>query len=138
MERTLVIIKPEAVRKKLVGKIVSIYEDNRLDIIHSHRIKATKEVLAHHYDSLKDKEYFPEVLSYMSSSEVVVLILEGLNVVDIVREINGVTNPAKAKPGTIRYMFGTDIQQNAVHGSESVEIANQEIAIWKDLIKYEG
>lgn len=138
MERTLVIIKPEAVRKKLVGKIVSIYEDNRLDIIHSHRIKATKEVLARHYDSLKDKEYFPEVLAYMSSSEVVVLILEGVNVVEIVREINGVTNPAKAKPGTIRYMFGTDIQQNAVHGSESVEIANQEIAIWKDLIKYEG
>ncbi|NTV79743.1 MAG: hypothetical protein HGA25_11585, partial [Clostridiales bacterium] len=86
MERTLVIIKPEAVRKKLVGKIVSIYEDNRLDIIHSHRIKATKDVLAHHYESLKDKEYFPEVLAYMSSSEVVVLILEGLNVVDIVRD----------------------------------------------------
>jgi len=138
MERTLVIIKPEAVSKKLVGRIISIYEDNRLEIIHSHRIRPTKDVLELHYESLKDKDYFGEVLSYMSSSEVVVLILEGENVVDIVREINGATNPAKARPGTIRYMFGTDIQQNAVHGSESVEIADKEIAIWKDLVKYEG
>ena len=138
MERTLVIIKPEAVTKKLVGKIISIFEDNRLDIIHSHRIRPTKDVLEQHYEGLKEKSYFQEVLDYMSPSDVVVLILEGANVVDIVREINGATNPAVAKPGTIRYMFGTNIQENAVHGSESVEIANREIAIWKDLIKYEG
>ena len=136
MERTLVIIKPEAVRKKLVGKIISIYEDNRLDIIHSHRTMATREVLEQHYEDLKDKPFFEEVIAYMTSSEVVVLVLEGDNVVEIVREINGATNPAKTRPGTIRYMYGEDIQANAVHGSSTVEIALREIEIWRDLIKY--
>jgi len=138
MERTLVIIKPEAVKRKLVGRIISIYEDNHLEIIHSHRIRATKEVLKKHYDDIKDKSFFNEVIDYMASSEVVVVILEGENVVDIVREINGATNPAKTKPGTIRYMYGANVQENAVHGSSSVEIANREIEIWSDLIKYEG
>ena len=138
MERTLVIIKPEAVKRKLVGRIISIYEDNHLEIIHSHRIRATKEVLKKHYDDIKDKSFFNEVIDYMASSEVVVLILEGENVVDIVREINGATNPAQTKPGTIRYMYGVNVQENAVHGSSSVEIANREIEIWSDLIKYEG
>ena len=138
MERTLVIIKPEAVKRKLVGRIISIYEDNHLEIIHSHRIRDTKEVLKKHYDDIKDKSFFNEVIDYMASSEVVVLILEGENVVDIVREINGATNPAKTKPGTIRYMYGANVQENAVHGSSSVEIANREIEIWSDLIKYEG
>ena len=138
MERTLVIIKPEAVKRKLVGRIISIYEDNHLEIIHSHRIRATKEVLKKHYDDIKDKSFFNEVIDYMASSEVVVLILEGENVVNIVREINGATNPLETKPGTIRYMYGINVQENAVHGSSSVEIANKEIEIWSDLIKYEG
>ncbi len=137
MERTLVIIKPEAVKKKLVGRIISIYEDNRLEIIHAHRVLATKEVLEKHYVGIKDRDFFPEVVSYMSSSEIVVLILEGENVVELVREINGPTNPASSRPGTIRYMFGSNVQENAVHGSDSVELANREIAIWKDLIKYD-
>lgn len=137
MERTLVIIKPEAVIKKLVGKIISIYEDNRLEVIHAHKVLATKEVLEKHYENLKEKVYFNEVLDYMSSSEVVVLILEGENVVNLVREINGVTNPANAKPGTIRYMFGINVQENTVHGSESVEMAKKEIGLWKDLIRYD-
>ena len=138
MERTLVIIKPEAVKKKLVGRIISIYEDNHLEIIHSHRIRATKEVLKKHYDDIKEKSFFNEVIDYMSSSEVVVLILEGENVVNIVRDVNGATNPAQTRPGTIRYMYGVNVQENAVHGSSSVEVANREIDIWSDLIKYEG
>ena len=138
MERTLVIIKPEAVKKKLIGKIISIYEDNRLEIIHAHRILATHDVLEKHYSDLIGKDFFQDVLDYMSSSEVLVLVLEGENVVDIVREINGATNPSLTKPGTIRYMYGEDVQANAVHGSSSVEIANKEIEIWRELIKYEG
>ncbi|ROR29175.1 nucleoside diphosphate kinase [Mobilisporobacter senegalensis] len=138
MERTLVIIKPEAVIKKLVGKIISIYEDNRLDIIHAHRVLPTKEVLEKHYDAHKGKEFYDSLIDFMSSSEVMVLILEGENVVNIVREINGSTNPLKAKPGSIRYMFGETIQKNAVHGSESIEIAAKEIDIWRDLIRFES
>lgn len=138
MERTLVIIKPEAVLKKLVGRIISIYEDNRLEIIHAHRVLVTREVLERHYAESKDKDYFDDLVKYMSSSPVVVLVLEGEHVVSIVREINGVTNPAKAKPGTIRYMFGEDVQVNAVHGSESIEVAEKEIEIWRDLIRFEN
>lgn len=138
MERTLVIIKPEAVKKKLVGKIVSIYEDNRLEIIHSHRITPTLDVLSKHYSDHVGKAFFDELVAYMSSSYAVIMILEGENVVEIVRDINGATNPANARPGTIRYMFGESLQVNAVHGSESIEAAAKEIAIWKDLIKYEG
>lgn len=136
MEKTLVIIKPEAVGKKLVGRIISIYEDNRLNIIHSHRVLATRSVLEKHYAAHKDKDFFEELISYMSSSDIVVMILEGDNVVEEVREINGATNPLKARPGSIRYMYGNNVQENAVHGSESVEMAKEEIEIWKELIKF--
>lgn len=138
MERTLVIIKPDAVKKKLIGKIISIYEDNDLNIIHAHRCLATKEVLARHYEAHHGRDFYDNLVNFMSTSEVIVLILEGENVVHIVREINGSTNPLKAKPGTIRYMYGDNVQSNAVHGSESIEAAKSEIEIWKDLIKYKS
>lgn len=137
MERTLVIIKPEAVIKKLVGKIISCYEDNHLKLIHAHRVVPTKEVLEKHYEAHKGKEFYDSLIDFMSSSDVVVMILEGENVVSIVREINGSTNPQKAIPGSIRYMFGESIQENAVHGSESVEAAINEINIWKEIIHFE-
>lgn len=137
MERTLVIIKPEAVAKKMVGKIISVYEDNHLNIIHAHRVLPTRFVLEQHYEAHKDKEFFESLITFMSSSEVMVLVLEGSNVVSTVREINGSTNPMKAKPGTLRYMFGESVQENAVHGSESADVAEKEIEIWKDLIRFE-
>lgn len=138
MERTLVIIKPDAVSKKLVGKIISIYEDNRLEVIHAHRVLPTKEVLDKHYEAHIDKEFYGSLITFMTSSEVVVMILEGENAVSAVREINGATNPQNAIPGSIRYMFGESVQENAVHGSESVEAANHEIEIWKELIGFKG
>lgn len=138
MERTLVIIKPEAVAKKIVGKIISVYEDNHLNIIHAHRVLPSRHVLEKHYEAHKDKDFFESLISFMSSSEVMVLVLEGKNVVNTVREINGSTNPEKAKPGTLRYMFGETVQENAVHGSESLEVAEKEIGIWRDLIRFES
>lgn len=86
--------------------------------------------------ALEGKEFYDSVIGFMTSSEVVVLILEGENAVKIVREIHGATNPLKAKPGSIRYMFGENIEENAVHGAESIEEAKKEIEIWKELIKY--
>ncbi len=138
MERTLVIIKPEAVIKNLVGKIISYYEDNRLKIIHAHRVIPTKEVLERHYEAHKEKEFYDSLVDFMSSSEVIVIVLEGEDVVSIVREINGSTNPKMARPGTIRYMFGQSIQENAVHSSESIEAAVKEIEIWRELMKFES
>ena len=125
-------------RKKIVGKIISVYEDNHLNIIHAHRVLPTRNVLEKHYEAHKDKDFFESLISFMSSSEVMVLILEGKNVVNTVREINGSTNPEKAKPGTLRYMFGENVQENAVHGSESLEVAEKEIRIWRDLIRFES
>lgn len=138
MERTLVIIKPEAVAKKIVGKIIAVYEDNHLDIIHAHRVLPTRDVLERHYEAHKGKDFFESLIEFMASSEVMVLVLEGKNVVSIVREINGSTNPQKATPGSLRYMFGETVQENAVHGSESVEVAEKEIEIWRDLIRFES
>ncbi|MDF2512427.1 MAG: ndk [Herbinix sp.] len=138
MERTLVIIKPEAVAKKLVGRIISIYEDNHLEIIHAHRVLANRAVLEKHYEAHIGKDFFEELVEFMSSSDAEVLILEGENVVNIVREINGATNPEKARPGTIRYMYGEGLTKNAVHGSETVERAEREIEIWRDLIRFES
>jgi nucleoside-diphosphate kinase len=138
MERTLVIIKPEAVKKKLVGRIISIYEQNRLEIIHAHRVLPTRDVLDKHYEAHIERDFYESLVSFMSSSEVMVLVLEGENVVSIVREINGSTNPLKAKPGTIRYMYGETVQANAVHGSESVEAAAREIEIWRNLIRFDS
>lgn len=138
MEKTLVIIKPEAVQKKLVGRIISIYEDNRLEIIHAHRVLPTREVLEKHYEAHRGKAFYEPLLEFMSSSDVEVLVLEGYNVVEIVREINGNTNPEMARPGTIRYMYGETVQRNAVHGSESIEAAKLEIEIWQDLIRFEN
>lgn len=136
MEKTLVIIKPEAVKQKLVGRIISVYEENRLNVIHAHRCLATRDVLEKHYADHKGKDFFEELVGYMSSSDVVVLIVEGEDAVSNVRELHGATNPSKSRPGTIRYMYGVDIQSNAVHGSESVEAADKEIKIWSDLIGY--
>ena len=138
MERTLVIIKPDAVEKRIIGRIISIYECNYLNIIHAHRCLATREVLAKHYEAHQGRDFYEPLVEFMSSSEIIVLILEGENVVDICRENNGSTNPLKAKPGTIRYMYGDNVQRNAVHGSESVEAAIKEIEVWKELIKYES
>lgn len=137
MERTLVIIKPEAVASKLVGRIISIYEYNHLEVIHAHKTVATREVLEQHYSDHAQKPYFEELLAYMSSSAIVLLVIEGEDAVERVRELHGATNPANANPGTIRYMFGTALQENAVHGSSNLEIAKKEIEIWRDLMKYE-
>lgn len=138
MERTLAIIKPDAVKKKLTGKIISFYEENHIDIVYMYKVLPTREVLKKHYAAHVGKEFYNGLIDFMTSSEVIVLILEGENVVSIVREINGATNPLKAKPGSIRYMFGETIQENAVHGAESVEEAEREIEVWKDLIKFEN
>lgn len=138
MERTLAIIKPDAVKKKLVGKIISVYEENHIDIVYMYKVLPTREVLEKHYAAHAGKDFYHSLIDFMTSSEVIVLILEGKDVVSIVREINGATNPLKAKPGSIRYMYGETIQENAVHGSESVEVAQKEIEIWKDLIKFEN
>jgi len=129
-ERSLVIIKPEAVQKKLVGRIISTYEENGLRIDAMYITVPTEHQLSKHYEEHIGRDFYKPLLEFMSSGPVVVMVVEGENAVAIVREINGATNPAKARPCTLRYKYGTNVQMNVVHGAATVEDSRREISIW--------
>ena len=127
MERTLSIIKPDAVERNLIGQIVSIFEKNSL-IIHSiKKIKLSKEMAEDFYFVHKERPFFNDLCTYMSSGSVVVMVLEGDNAVLKNREIMGATNPKDAAKGTIRNLYGISLDKNSVHGSDSKENAKIEI-----------
>ncbi len=130
MERTLVLIKPDAVHMRVVGNIISKYEDKMLDISHIKILIPDRELLGQHYDEHRNKDFFPELIEFMSGGRVVAMVLEGDNVISEVRKINGDTNPNKAAENTIRNLYGTDLTFNAVHGSDSPESAEREINLW--------
>ena len=130
MERTLSIIKPDAVAKNVIGKIVDRFESNNLRIAAMKKIKLTKEEAAKFYEVHKERPFFNDLCEYMSSGAVVVMVLEGENAVAKNRELMGATNPKEAKPGTIRADFAESIEANAVHGSDSLENAKKEIAFF--------
>ncbi len=130
MERTLVMIKPDAVNKKLIGRIITMYEENGLLIEDMYMSHLDKDALEKHYNEHVERDFYHALIRFMTEREVVVLKIQGENAVEVVREINGATNPSKARPGTIRYLFGEDVQRNSVHGSASVEEAERELKIW--------
>ena len=130
MERTLVIIKPDAKERKLMGEIISIYEKKGLHISSSKIIKPSIEIAKKHYIEHKDKPFFKELISYITRGEVCVLIIEGDNVITMVRKINGATDPLEADMGTIRGRYAISKTENTVHSSDSVESAEREIKIW--------
>jgi nucleoside-diphosphate kinase len=127
MERTLSIIKPDAVERNLIGQIVSIFEKNSLTIHSIMRIKLSKKMAEDFYFVHKDRPFFNDLCAYMSSGPVVVMVLEGDNSVLKNREIMGATNPKDAAKGTIRNLYGISLDQNSVHGSDSKENAKIEI-----------
>ena len=127
MEKTLIILKPDAVEKKCVGKIIDIFENYELDIIQTEMMALSDEMLNDHYSHLTDKPFFPEIVEFMQSWPVIVMTLQGRSAVERVRDIVGVTDPAEADPDTIRNQFGTDVMRNVVHASDSVENAEAEI-----------
>ena len=127
MEKTLSIIKPDAVERNLIGQIVSIFEKNSL-IIHSiNKIKLSKKMAENFYFVHKQRPFFNDLCAYMSSGPVVVMVLEGDNAVLKNREIMGATNPKDAAKGTIRNLYGISLDKNSVHGSDSKENAKIEI-----------
>ena len=127
MEKTLVIIKPDALQNKWAGKIIAIFEDMGLEIIQAEMMMLSDEMLEEHYSHLVDKDFFPEIKEFMQSTPVLVITLHGHNAVTNVRKEVGATDPDKADKGTIREQFGTDVMWNAVHASDSVENAEAEI-----------
>ncbi len=130
MEKTLVLIKPDAVHMRVVGNIISKYENEMLNIVHIKILIPDKELLEKHYEEHRDKDFFPELIEFMSGGRVVAMVLEGEDVVSKVRKINGDTNPNKAEENTIRNLYGTDLTFNAVHGSEDQKSAEREINLW--------
>ena len=127
MEKTLSIIKPDAVERNLIGQIVSIFEKNSL-IIHSiKKIILSKKMAEDFYFVHKERPFFNDLCTYMSSGPVVVMVLEGNNSVVKNREIMGATNPKDAAKGTIRNLYGISLDKNSVHGSDSKENAKIEI-----------
>ena len=127
MQRTLSIIKPDAVKKNVVGKIIDRFESNGLRIAAAKKIQLSKCNAKAFYAVHKDRPFFNDLVDFMVSGPVVVMVLEGENAVAKNRELMGATNPKEAAPGTIRADFADSIDANAVHGSDSLENAVNEI-----------
>ena len=127
MERTLSIIKPDAVERNLVDEIKKIFTDNNLKIINSKKIQISKDEAAEFYKVHQTKPFYNDLCNYLSSGPIVVMILEGESAITKNRKIMGATNPKEAEEGTIRKKFGISIDKNSVHGSDSPENAKIEI-----------
>jgi nucleoside-diphosphate kinase len=127
VERTLSIIKPDATRRNLTGKINARFEEAGLRIVAQKRIRLTKEQAEKFYEVHAERSFFDELVAFMTSGPVIVQVLEGENAVLANRDIMGATNPANAAPGTIRKDFAESIEANSVHGSDSPENAAREI-----------
>ena len=127
IQKTLSIIKPDATKRNITGKINSKFEDAGIEIIAQKRIKLTKRDAEKFYGIHKDKPFFDDLVNYMISGPVIIQVLKGKNVVELNRKIMGATNPKEAEDNTIRKEFALNIEQNSVHGSDSIENANNEI-----------
>jgi nucleoside-diphosphate kinase len=126
-ERTLAIIKPDAVKKKVVGKIIQRIEDEGFEISRVKMVDLTKEEAKGFYIVHKDKRFYDSLTEFMSSGKIIVMLLEREDAIAHWREVMGVTDPAQAKPGTIRRSFGFSVERNTVHGSDSPATAEWEI-----------
>jgi len=138
MQRTLVLIKPDAVRRGLVGEIISRLERKGLKIVALRMLQMDKEMAERHYAIHKGKPFFEGLVEFITSGPLVAAVIEGERAVEAVRRLMGETNPLKASPGTIRGDFGLDIQQNLIHGSDSEETAREEIELFfgEELLDY--
>ena len=127
IEKTLSIIKPDAVERNLTDEIKNIFINNKLNIKETKKIQITKDEAAEFYKVHQSKPFYNELCAYLSSGPIVVMILEGENAVAANRKIMGATDPKKAEENTIRKLYGISIDKNSVHGSDSLENADKEI-----------
>lgn len=132
MERTLVLIKPDAFQRELVGEIINRIERKGLKIVGMKMIRPMDEVIKQHYSHLTDKPFFKNIKAFMTSTPLLALCVEGLNVVDTLRTSAGITLSRKADPGTIRGDWAMSVQCNLIHASDSIETATSEIARFFD------
>jgi nucleoside-diphosphate kinase len=127
MERTLSIVKPDGVKKNLIGEVIKRFEKNGLRIAALKMLKLSKDDAKGFYIIHKERPFYESLTTFMSEGPIVVMVIKGENAINKVREIMGATNPKDAAPGTIRSDFASDIEHNIVHGSDSKESASYEI-----------
>jgi nucleoside-diphosphate kinase len=140
MERSLVLIKPDAIQRGLAGEIISRMEKKGLKIVAMKMLYMDKNLAQRHYAIHKGKAFFDDLVNFITSSPIIAIIFQGKNAVEIIRQMMGETDPAKAHSGTIRGDFGIDIGHNLVHGSDSLENAVNEIDLFfseEEIFKYD-
>lgn len=130
MERSLVLVKPDATQRGLSGAILARFEKNGLKLVGLKMLHMDKKLAEQHYAVHKTKPFFNGLVSYITSAPIVAAVFEGEKAVENIRRLMGATDPAKAEPGTIRRDFGLDLERNAVHGSDAVETAQKEIKLF--------
>jgi nucleoside-diphosphate kinase len=132
MERTLIIIKPDAMERGLLGDILSRFERRGLKTVALKMMRIDEALAKRHYGEHEGKPFFPGLISYITSAPVVVAVLQGPRAIQVARQTMGATDPAKAAPGTIRADLGLEVGRNLVHGSDGPETAAREIALFFD------
>lgn len=130
MERTFIIIKPDAVQRGLIGEIIGRFERRGLKIVAMKFMQVGEDLARRHYGVHEGKPFFDGLISYITSSPVVAMVVEGTNAIQIVRNTVGATKPAEATPGSIRADFGVEIGRNLVHASDGGDTASFEIGLW--------
>jgi nucleoside-diphosphate kinase len=129
-EATLILVKPDAMRRGLAGEIVRRFEARGLELRAARLVRVDRELAESHYDVHREKPFFGELVEFISSGTTLALVLEGEGAIATCRRTIGATNPADAEPGSIRGDLALSMPDNLVHGSDSVETAEQEIALW--------
>jgi nucleoside-diphosphate kinase len=139
VERTLVLVKPDAVQRGLIGTVLARLEQRGLKIVALKMLQLDEPLARQHYAPLADMPFFPGLIRFITSGPLVAAVVEGPRAIELVRQTMGATDPAKAAPGTIRGDFGLDIGRNVIHGSDSPENAEREIALFfrpEELVDY--
>ena len=140
MERSLVLLKPDAVQRGLMGKVISRLEEKGLKVTAMKMMQVDEDLARRHYEEHLEKEFFSDLFEFITSSPVVAMVVEGEEGIDVIRGLMGATNPFEAEPGTIRGDYGLDLTMNLVHGSDSPESARREIDLFfeeEEIVDYE-
>lgn len=130
MERTLILVKPDAFERRLTGEVISRFESKGLSLVALRLLTADEEIANAHYAEHSEKPFFGELVSFITGGPLVAAVLEGPNAIAAARQLIGATDPVEAATGSIRGDFGLEVTFNLVHGSDSPESAEREIAIW--------
>ena len=140
MQRTLILLKPDCVQRRLIGTLIQRFEQKGLRLAALKFVQASRELAEKHYAVHKGKPFYESLLSFLASGPVVAIVWEGREAVAVAREMMGKTDGAKSPPGTIRGDYGISVQNNLIHGSDSPENAAIEIALWfsaSELVSYQ-